>query len=171
MRLSLASHSKCDKFGRPVYIELVGKIDFIKMLQVTTEKRLIDYHVFTWERFHRQLMPACSQLTGKPIITASVILDLAGLGIMSFSLVAQRLLSALAHIDQVMGAWHSGRGVRDNLAARGVGVWCRSQGVGCTDGTDGQSRRTIAGDQRTCFPVLLLAHTWLPACINAGLLP
>lgn len=108
MRLSLACYSKCDKFGRPVYIELVGKIDFIKMLQVTTEKRLIDYHVFTWERFHRQLMPACSQLTGKPIITASVILDLAGLGIMSFSLVAQRLLSALAHIDQVMGALGQG---------------------------------------------------------------
>lgn len=89
-----------DKFGRPVYIELVGKIDCAKLLTVTTEKRLLDYHIYTWERFHKQLMPACSVLANRPICTASVILDLAGLGIMSFSLVAQRLLSALAQIDQ-----------------------------------------------------------------------
>ena len=44
-----------DKFGRPVYIELVGKHQCDKLIKVTTEKRLLDYHIYTWERFHKQV--------------------------------------------------------------------------------------------------------------------
>lgn len=65
-----------------MYIELVGKHDCTKIMTVTTEvrafsesyidclkrssqhvkqKRLTDYHIYTWERFHKQLMPACTR--------------------------------------------------------------------------------------------------------------
>ena len=48
-----------------------------------------------------QLMPACSSLVGKPIIATTVILDLKGLGLTSFTLVTRNLLTALSKIDQV----------------------------------------------------------------------
>jgi hypothetical protein len=101
------ARSKVDKFGRPVYIELLGKLDTAKLLHTTTEERLIDYHIFTWERFHKQLAPACSALCGKAIVTTTVILDLKGVGLLShFTLATQRLLSHLSHIDQVGGHSH-----------------------------------------------------------------
>ena len=68
---------------------------------MTTERRLLDYHIYTWERFHKQLMPACTRLAGKPIVAATVILDLQGVGLLSFTTATRTLLSALAKIDQV----------------------------------------------------------------------
>jgi len=47
-----------------------------------------------------QLAPACSDIVGKPIVTATVILDLMGLGLSSFSATARKLLALLSHIDQ-----------------------------------------------------------------------
>ncbi|GAX78312.1 hypothetical protein CEUSTIGMA_g5754.t1 [Chlamydomonas eustigma] len=93
-------YHKVDRFGRPVYIELVGKHDCTKMMEVTTEKRLVDYHIFHWERFHKLLIPACSKLAEKKIVAATVILDLAGLGLFSFNQVTRTLLTTLAKIDQ-----------------------------------------------------------------------
>jgi hypothetical protein len=89
-----------DKYGRPVYIEQLGKLNCEKMLKLTSEQRLIAYHVFTWERFHKQLTPACSELAGKKIVATTVILDLHGVGITSFDSATRSLLKQLAHIDQ-----------------------------------------------------------------------
>jgi hypothetical protein len=59
------------------------------------------YHCWTWERLERQLMPACSAAAGRPIATCTVIIDLAGLSMRSFSLAAKRLLGAVTQMDQV----------------------------------------------------------------------
>ena len=37
-----------DKYGRPVYIELLGVTDCVKMLQVTPQEQIMHYHIFTW---------------------------------------------------------------------------------------------------------------------------
>ncbi len=42
-RPSISSVCLCvqDKYGRPVYIELLGKIDCVKMLEVTTQEKIL----------------------------------------------------------------------------------------------------------------------------------
>lgn len=65
-------YHKVDRFGRPVYIEQLGQLNCSQILKNTTEERLLAYHTFTWERFHRQLMPACSDLAGKKILATTV---------------------------------------------------------------------------------------------------
>ncbi|KAJ9515290.1 hypothetical protein QJQ45_006593 [Haematococcus lacustris] len=89
-----------DKYGRPVYIELLGGLDCGAMLKAAPLERIMKYHIWTWERMERQLLPACSRLVGHPVITATVIIDLAGLSLRNFTLTAQRLLSTIAKIDQ-----------------------------------------------------------------------
>ncbi|KAG1660690.1 hypothetical protein FOA52_015901 [Chlamydomonas sp. UWO 241] len=93
-------YHKLDKFGRPVYYELSGKMDVAKILTHTTEERIMKYHIWTWERFFKQLAPACSVMAGKPVMTCTVIIDLEGLGLSNFSTVARKLLKLLSHIDQ-----------------------------------------------------------------------
>mmetsp|Transcript_14390 Transcript_14390/g.31119 ORF Transcript_14390/g.31119 Transcript_14390/m.31119 type:complete len:311 (-) Transcript_14390:247-1179(-) len=102
-------YHKQDKFGRPVYIELLGKTDCTKILQHTTLERLLDYHIFTWERFERLLLPVCTQIVGKPMATTCVIIDLSGLSLKNFTWAAQRLLTTVAKIDQDYYPEHLGQ--------------------------------------------------------------
>eukprot|EP00798_Chlamydomonas_sp_ICE-L_P003578 gene3578-13657_t len=74
-------YHKVDKYGRPVYYELLGKTNCCKMLEHSTEKRILDYHVWAWERLERRILPACTQLCSKPIVTAIVVIDLQGLSL------------------------------------------------------------------------------------------
>lgn len=91
---------KVDKYGRPVYIELLGRSDPAKILENTTLDRLMDYHVCEWEMLKKQILPACSVLAGRPIITKDVILDMKGLGMKTFGTAAQKILHAVSVIDQ-----------------------------------------------------------------------
>jgi hypothetical protein len=59
------------------------------------------YHIWTWERLERVLMPACSAVKGHPVRTCVVVLDLAGLSLKQFNMTTKRLLTAIAKIDQV----------------------------------------------------------------------
>ncbi|KAG2489044.1 hypothetical protein HYH03_012481 [Edaphochlamys debaryana] len=93
-------YHKTDRFGRPVYIELSGRTDAAKILEGTTLERLLDYHVWEWEKLTRQILPACTLIAGRPIITRNVILDLNGLSMKNFGTAAQKLLRTVAAIDQ-----------------------------------------------------------------------
>ncbi|PNH07053.1 SEC14 cytosolic factor, partial [Tetrabaena socialis] len=57
-------YHKRDRYGRPVYIELLGASDSAKILEATSLERLLDYHVVEWERLQRHILPACSVLAG-----------------------------------------------------------------------------------------------------------
>ncbi|GLI68592.1 hypothetical protein VaNZ11_013062 [Volvox africanus] len=89
-----------DKYGRPIYIELLGQTDPSRMLEATTLDRLVHYHICEVENLMRRILPACSALAGRPIITKSVILDMRGVSMKTFGSAAQKILKTVIAIDQ-----------------------------------------------------------------------
>lgn len=67
-----------DKEGRPVYIEMLGKLDMNNLMSVTTIDCFLKYHVQQLERLFTEKFPACSVKTGKHIDTVVTILDVQG---------------------------------------------------------------------------------------------
>ena len=80
-------YHKVDKLGRPVYIELICKINIDKLFKVTTSERMVDYYIKQYERQMKLIFPACSALAKKPIEQSCTILDVNGIGV--FSLVGK----------------------------------------------------------------------------------
>eukprot|EP00744_Colponema_vietnamica_P001094 GILI01001849.1.p1 GENE.GILI01001849.1~~GILI01001849.1.p1 ORF type:complete len:305 (+),score=85.90 GILI01001849.1:103-1017(+) len=72
------THHKVDKFGRPIYIEQIGRLDIKKLFEVTTPEQMLNYFVWSYERMLTTKFPACSQVAQRRIETSLTILDLNG---------------------------------------------------------------------------------------------
>jgi hypothetical protein len=67
-----------DKEGRPISIQHLGKVDPKRIKEITTEERMIMYHVQEYERFLKQIAPVCSKVAEKHIDKMFVIMDVKG---------------------------------------------------------------------------------------------
>lgn len=67
-----------DKIGRPMSIQHLGKIDPKRIKEITTEERMVMYHVQEYERFLTHIAPVCSRVHGRHIDKIFVIMDVKG---------------------------------------------------------------------------------------------
>ena len=93
-------YHKVDKSGRPIYVQHLGQINLKALKNVTTEERMIKYHVQEYERALKYIFPACSKVRGHYISQTLAILDLKGVGLRHLNGDVKRILSTITTIDQ-----------------------------------------------------------------------
>jgi hypothetical protein len=93
-------YHKTDKYGRPVYIERVGQLDIDKLLEATTEERLLKYCVREYEKVHSQVFPACSEALGTNVRLSIVLVDLNGMTMKHLSKKVYGFLKIISGITQ-----------------------------------------------------------------------
>lgn len=87
-----------DKFGRPVYIEVLKKFELKKLEALLTEDELHKLFISSYEQLINLKLPACCRASGNVITECLTILDLDGLSILDVpSLV--RLIRKIAAIN------------------------------------------------------------------------
>lgn len=77
-------YHKTDKDGRPIYIEVLGKLDVKALYQITTPERQLQRLVNEYERSITERLPAASRTVGHPVETFCTIMDLNGVSLTSF---------------------------------------------------------------------------------------
>eukprot|EP00897_Mesotaenium_endlicherianum_P000193 jgi/Mesen1/10174/ME000076S09683 len=92
-------HHGVDRDGRPVYIELVGRVDASKVLKFTTVERYCKFHVKEFERTFDLKFPACTIAAGKHIDQTTTIMDLSEFGLKNFSRDARELIARISQLD------------------------------------------------------------------------
>ena len=70
-----------------------------RLLEFTTEERMIKFHVQEYERLCRYILPACSKVAGRHIDATFTILDLKGVGIRHLTGDVKRMMGKIVSID------------------------------------------------------------------------
>ena len=72
---------KVDKEGRPIYYQILSKLDANKLFQITTSERLIKYFTQIYELLMKYKFKACSKAKGQIVEQLCIILDIDNIGI------------------------------------------------------------------------------------------
>ncbi|KAI0315350.1 CRAL-TRIO domain-containing protein [Amylostereum chailletii] len=103
-------YHKTDKDGRPIYIEVVGKLDIKALYAITTPERQLQRLVYEYERSIHERLPAASRLVGHPVETFCTILDLYNVSLTNFWRVKDYVSAAAAigqdRYPEVMGKFY-----------------------------------------------------------------
>jgi len=67
---------KIDKLGRPIYIEVWGKVDFSKVIKNTSHERLQKYYITRHENLINNILPKCSKIANKYVGQMCLIIDI-----------------------------------------------------------------------------------------------
>lgn len=67
---------KLDKLGRPIYIELAGRINVGKMFEISSPERLLLMNLQHQERILNQILPSCSKALGRNVHQLFSLVDL-----------------------------------------------------------------------------------------------
>jgi hypothetical protein len=93
-------YHKTDRLGRPIYIQHLGQINVKAIAKVTTEDRMLKFHIQEYERAMRYIFPACSLLAGQHVSQTLAIMDLKGVGLRHLSGDVKRILGTITRTDQ-----------------------------------------------------------------------
>ncbi|KAI7842782.1 hypothetical protein COHA_003528 [Chlorella ohadii] len=93
-------YHKTDKMGRPVYIQHLGAIKIKQLAEITTEDRMIRFHVQEYERCLKYIFPSCSKKAGKHIDQTFAIMDVKGVGLKHLTGDVKSMLSRITETDQ-----------------------------------------------------------------------
>ena len=64
--------------GHPIYIQHLGRVDMSRIRQISTDERMVKYHIQEYERCLTQIFPICSKLAGRQIDKSFAIMDVKG---------------------------------------------------------------------------------------------
>ena len=97
-----------DRSGRPMTIQHLGQVQPKKIQQITSEDRMVKFHIQEYERFLVRIAPVCSRVAGRHIDQSLAILDVKGVtvGMMTGDVrkVLGRIMSiAQDHYPETMG--------------------------------------------------------------------
>lgn len=92
------THHRTDKFGRVLYIERIGVIDFEKLSAVTTRARLLESFVYDAELTATRRLPGAARVAGHPVDKIFTLLDLDGFRLSMFDQNARDYLKAVSQM-------------------------------------------------------------------------
>lgn len=95
---------KTDKEGNPVNIQFLGELQTSALFTATTEERLLRQAAWVCEELYDRKFPACSRAKGAAVSRVCIVLDLANVGIFTFTSAAVRRV--LLEIIRMMGSYY-----------------------------------------------------------------
>jgi hypothetical protein len=93
-------YHKTDKLGRPIYLELISKVNITELFKATTEERMMKYYIKEYERQVNIRFAHCSKAVGKLIEQTFIILDMEGIGISHLTGKTREFLKIASNIAQ-----------------------------------------------------------------------
>lgn len=93
-------YHKTDKLGRPVYIQHIGAIKIKQLQEITTEDRMVRFHIQEYERCLKYIFPSCGKKAGRHIDQTFAIMDVKGVGLKHLTGDVKSILSRITETDQ-----------------------------------------------------------------------
>ncbi|KAI9339768.1 CRAL-TRIO domain-containing protein [Zopfochytrium polystomum] len=121
-------YHRTDRVGRPVYFELIGKLDVKELFQYTNVDRMITAYVREYEKLLRYRLPACSSKAGRYLSQGCTVLDMKGVQLSTFNSV-RKIVQQVSKIAQDYYPETMGRMLIINAPTLFTTVWSIVKGM------------------------------------------